>query len=340
MRKYCLIILIFLAKQHSVFANDTCTLKASFYPGRDTLAVINFNAVFNNTTVGATSYTWLRDGIAVNSPAVYNYSTSKVGTNEVALAVSNGICVDTARVYVVLTGTPPVTHEYYKLALNVENIESQARAIVRINNEENILGGYIKYHAGEAGFIKRGFLAAVSDIGCVRWSIQTEGNEEHTVNNLKKASNGDIFAMLDSRILIRLDADGNQRWAKHLPQTGAFPPASNDLLEDSDGNVLLFYGGIAGHSVFKIDANGNTIWGRSYAVPNNQTVVPNAMVYLNGSYYICGALVTVTNQGGNANNQSFLSKINISTGATQWTKVYSGPGATFMTGCRFIITSC
>src|SRR5471030_2296380 len=105
MKKYCLIILLFLAKQQGYAALDTCGLHASFYPSRDTLVTANFSAVFNNTTIGATDFTWYVNGEAYSPFPSFSYSKAKIGVNEISLAVTNGACVDTARMYVVVTGT-------------------------------------------------------------------------------------------------------------------------------------------------------------------------------------------------------------------------------------------
>jgi len=340
MKKYCLLIMFFLVKQNAFAVFDTCTLKASFYPSKDTMVLTSFNAVFNNTTVGANKFTWLSDGAPYSSDPLLNYSTVNVGVNEVALAVSNGFCADTAYMYVVVTGAPPPTHDYYKLGVSADGNPSIAYSVARINTEEYIMGGYNTYFTG-TGFRKKAFLTVLSDDGCIRWSKQITDTIDHNVTQLKKAANGDILVGYDSHTIMRIDADGNPKWTKILPDYLTVKRIFTDFTEDADGNILIFYSGnfvgVPNQSIVKIDRNGNTLWARSYYIPdtqilqpigltNKQALYPHGIVQANGGYYFSGQLDTRLNYLGEALNQSFLSRIDINTGATQWIKLYTGSG--------------
>ena len=349
MRKYCLIILLCFVQQAVFAAFDTCTLKASFYPSRDTLVTTSFNTVFNNTTVGATDLTWYSNGVAYSLASQFNYSTTTIGVNEVLLAVKNGFCIDTARMYVVVTGTPPSTHDYYKLGLDADGKESIAYSVARINSEEYVMGGYNNYFIG-TGFRKKAFLTMLSDDGCIRWSKQIADTTDHNVTQLKKAANGDILVGYDSHTIMRMDANGNPKWTKILPDYLTVKRIFTDFMEDADGNILIFYSGyfvgVPNQSIVKIDGNGNTIWARSYYVPDTlisqlfgptykQTLLPHGIVQANGSYYFSGQLDTRLNYLGQTLNQSFLSRIDVNTGATQWTKLYTGTGP-FSIGALYV----
>ncbi len=327
MKICCLLILLFLAQQTVWASVDTCSLKASFYPSKDTLVTTNFSAVFNNTTTGATDFTWYVNGQAYSPFQSFSYSTATIGVNEISLAVTNGACVDTARIYVVVTGVPPSTHDYYKLGVSVNGNESMSYAVARINTEEYIMGGYINYNIS-TGLRKKAFLTVLSDDGCIRWTKQITDTIDHNVTQLKTTANGDILVGYDSYSIMRIDANGNQKWTKSLPDYLTVHRNFTDFMEDGDGNILIFYSGVfvgaTNQAIVKIDANGNTIWARYYAVADKQTLLPKSLIQLNGSYYFCGHFDTRINNLGQVLNQSFLSRIDMGTGATQWAKLYTG----------------
>lgn len=117
----------------------------------------------------------------------------------------------------------------------------------------------------------------------------------------------------------RLDASGTPMWTQTLGGLGV-DDAGNEIIETANGNILT--GGTYGSDsttnhglLWKLDANGNTIWAKRYSGPgevNFDDLTENS----DGSFMVSGFYQTA---GGDAD----AIMINLDTAGTEiWAKVY------------------
>lgn len=128
-----------------------------------------------------------------------------------------------------------------------------------------------------------------------------------------RAGNADVY-------LIKIDSAGNKQWENTIG--GAGWEYGYSICRSGDGGYILVgftspYGaGSEDVYVIKTDANGDTIWTRTYGGINVD--VGRSVCQTNdGGYLICG----YTKSFGAGKDDIYLLKIN-SDGDTLWTKVY------------------
>ena len=296
---------------------DTCTLKASFFPKRDTVVAANFLQVLTNTTQGATQFTWLGNNdtryFSSQTEPVSGTFSAGVGINQFALAVSNGICKDTARMYVVVTGTPPSDKSSFQLSFGRTNATSRATTIDKLDNNKYVIGGYLEYITGPPNYntYQKGFISVIDEEGCIQWSRRL-GKTSDVVTLVKKAANGDIFCKVGSTLMRINAANGEVKWSRNMTAGSGF-----SFTEDTDGSIILCWGG-AGVSLTKLDANGGLLLSSTVVTAvTNTSVSPRSVISLNGNYYICGDFINTTTLAG----QAFVIAANANL-TLQWSKWY------------------
>ena len=127
------------------------------------------------------------------------------------------------------------------------------------------------------------------------------------------AGNGDMF-------LVKVDAAGGISWSKTSGEA-AYSEVAKSVTLISGGGYLV--SGICANPttqatksvMTRLDANGNTVWSRSYSSANSNQFYSN---YVEGN---------VAYASGGANNEAFFARIDLATGNVLTSKAYAGTGA-------------
>ena len=75
------------------FPSSVCSIQ-SLFSGPSTVC-LNDNAIFTNSSVSATGYTWRKNGITISANSNLNHVFDSVGVFQLELIATNGVCYDT-----------------------------------------------------------------------------------------------------------------------------------------------------------------------------------------------------------------------------------------------------
>src|ERR1700693_911437 len=78
--------------------SDSCSLKAKYFPGSDTVVSNGSPIFFENQSLNSSSFSWFINGVFTSSQKDFTLNPS-LGVNEIMLVASNGICTDTSFSY-------------------------------------------------------------------------------------------------------------------------------------------------------------------------------------------------------------------------------------------------
>lgn len=335
----------------SISQSNPCNIKATFTNSRDTIVTADtFRGYYNNTTVGATSFNWLMNGLPYyygNIPNSFNpfvNNFSGVGIYKFQLAVTNGICQDTATTIVVFTGiNPPAQKKYYSSALSVVDknfadfINNIPNDIIATADQQYLVSGQYNQNIGVYSSPKNAILFKINDTGCIKWS-KVLPYDNSSFNSTASTSNGDNLSIGNiagnSIIILRTDPNGNLIWSK--TPSPIFPFAGSigysKIAEDSNGNIIIagsvnnfnIYSPSSGIIVFKLDKNGNIIWSKIFqkkplnSLSNNYTF-PYDILTVGSDIFISG----YTADYSSARNDGLLVKLSSLDGTIEWSKTYS-----------------
>lgn len=335
--------------------SNPCGIKAQFTNQKDTIITTDFYQVdFTNISTGATSFKWLYNGLQYyytpTQPSKFNFainSSTGVSIHKVELAITNGICVDTASVVVILTGKqPPVTKTNFSSTLSVfsknffETYEHSINDFTTTGSGNYLISGNYSTHVGGNEVLKNGFLINLNDSACINWSKRIAPHNS-SFNTVKSCKNGDILATANlngaaqSLLLIRLSSDGHIKWAKtilNLLQSNGSSPVS--LFEEDENENIIIAGNtndyrslgnsISEQKIFKLNKDGNIIWSkllrRKYEYPYGTGIIARNILSVGDDIYVSGVLSVDQSY----RLESFIIKLNSTTGEEKWSKRYVG----------------
>ncbi|NJO01667.1 MAG: hypothetical protein HC880_08220 [Bacteroidia bacterium] len=199
----------------------------------------------------------------------------------------------------------------------------------------------------EGGFIATGtlssqnvFVAKLDNQGEIVW-IKKFGSDK--IYGLEIFEDGSFFVsgqvhsfdhglsrLLDHR-LSKLDANGNILWSKIYGDNGWNGTAL--VRKDTDGGVILSgwtgtFGLDTDLSLVKLDQDGNLLWRRVYARPNNTNIMwfdAQRVTPLPNGGYLCSGYVT----NGNLGLTDILVMKISNSGTLEWSKVYGSNQSDF-----------
>lgn len=248
-----------------------CPAKASFTP-LSTSSYTNLAVNFINTSTGASSYNWFVNGVQQGTGTNFSYAFTSAGNYVIKLRATNGTCADSLAGTVVITDTC-ITQTFQK-------IYGGAGDDVAYDVRSTTDGGYIM--AGKTNSFGSGnydgYVIKTDALGNVQWSKVYGGAAEDYINKIMQTPDGGYVFVGTTRSygstatdawVVKLDGSGTVQWAKRFGEnTGSGEQALNICLT-SDGGYAI----IGSHNaapafsnvlVFKLDANGNLLWGKVF----------------------------------------------------------------------------
>lgn len=176
-------------------------------------------------------------------------------------------------------------------------------------------------------------LIKISKTGNIIWRNDFSAGNMSTASALSEIENKDIFVCgqtfrnwdtsRSDILLVKTNAQGDTLWTKTFG--GAEKDYGNNIIKTSDGNILIagktesFGAGSKGDIyLIKVNYNGDTIWTKVYADPN-QEVPFHLLETKNGEY-----LVTGTNEDNDNPREIYLLKVD-GNGAKLWDKKIGPP---------------
>ena len=157
------------------------------------------------------------------------------------------------------------------------------------------------------GYWSQNFLTLTRDSGLISANI---------------GGTGDFFN------LTKLDKNDNIVWSKIFQDTAYISLGSKCAIQTNDGGYLaagyktLPFGGPKYGYIIKTDANGDSLWSKSYYFPNENVSFLCVLEDSYGQFYITGEI----KDSNNLNQYSIIILKTTSTGDTLWTRLFSGFG--------------
>ena len=319
--------------------SDSCSLKAKYFPGSDTVVSNGNPIVLENQSLNSNSIAWLINGLFTSSQADLIFYPS-LGVNEIMLVASNGICTDTAYSYIILNGSVPGQYSNFQKQYNPAGQAMEPFCMTNDKSNGYLLAGDY-YIPSENSFVTRTTsLVHIDEKGCVDWSkAMIEGEEEVIQSTISTYDSGYLIAAFPFQSsqdnypkelnVFKLDRLGNKEWAHSFSNGTNVNNFYSAMCETHDHDVVIEIGSfpVAGNpsaiSIIKIDPLGRFIWGRKLSMENNAfyniggIVEKNNFIYATGSIYEGAAPFQVL--------RSFLVQIDEVTGLPIWTK-QNNPG--------------
>ena len=338
---YCISsLLLFFANCQA--QNNSCGLHAQYAPSRDTFSTGNINLSFINFSTGYSSFQWLLDGYpyyyTTPVPDTFQIYISSVGIHKIQLAVSNGLCSDTATSYVIITGNTPSKAGLDNMIMGIydshaTDFSNQTPiSIDTLPGNNFLISGNAQNTVNLQQLPQQGFMMSIGQQGCVNWAKQVSAYYNTTIRQSIRCANGDMLSLCiganystvpTTMFLIRTTQSGNLIWAKGLDAVLDI----GFIKEDADQNICLL--GTAntnlftiGYFLLKMDNNGNILW--THLLQNSQPFnsynysSPTDVVQIGQYYYVSGSV----NLPGQLNAFGFLSKFKIGDGSHIWTNLY------------------
>jgi hypothetical protein len=109
----------------SIIVTVQCTMQANFSQN-DQEVLPGDNVTFTQQTPGAQSYTWLLDGVAVQTGPTYSHTFNALGGHSVCLVTFNGSCRDTACTYVPVGDCGRKRNNIWAFGMNINGLDFTA----------------------------------------------------------------------------------------------------------------------------------------------------------------------------------------------------------------------
>ncbi|KUG24880.1 hypothetical protein ASZ90_005307 [hydrocarbon metagenome] len=198
---------------------------------------------------------------------------------------------------------------------------------VIVANDGNyvVLGNTESYGAGRIDF----YLLKLDPNGNLIWSKTYGGQYDESASEVLQTSDGGFIMCGNTKLsasgsrdayIVRVDAQGNQLWAKNYG--GAGGETASGIIETSDGGYI-FSGSTTSNGtddfqlwIVKIDANGNEVWSKTHGGAEWEeaaSISPTS----DGGYILSGYTLS---KGAGAKD-AYLIKVN-ATGDVIWDKVF------------------
>jgi len=191
-------------------------------------------------------------------------------------------------------------------------------------------GGYIIVGNWETrrGYFGNIVLIKTNSNGDSLWMRHFGAEGSHGVSAQQTANEGFIIAGHNwyNAILIKTDANGDTLWTKTFVGSGILQ-GSKSVQQTSDGGYVLcgntYSSGNIDVILIKTDANGDTLWMKTFGGSNNDYGYSVQQTSDSG-YVLCG----YTNSYGSGDFDAWIIKTDAN-GDTLWTKTLGGSGADF-----------
>lgn len=198
---------------------------------------------------------------------------------------------------------------------------------VIVANDGNyvVLGNTESYGAGRIDF----YLLKLDPNGNLIWSKTYGGQYDESASEVLQTSDGGFIMCGNTKLsasgsrdayIVRVDAQGNQLWAKNYG--GAGGETASGIIETSDGGYI-FSGSTTSNGtddfqlwIVKIDANGNEVWSKTHGGAEWEeaaSISPTS----DGGYILSGYTLS---KGAGAKD-AYLIKVN-ATGDVIWDKAF------------------
>jgi gliding motility-associated-like protein len=328
----CVILSVWINNLHGQRVNE-CNVKASFTPDNDTAFTGSYLGELINTSTDATSIAWYVDGFpAFNSSNTFRPSISEVGIHEIMLVARNGNCTDTTISYFTNYGSP-IDKRLIRANYGMPATQDVPKAIDSTADGGFLLGG--NSYDRKTQFT-RPYVIKISEVGCVEWSKLLEVHGY--LGALRTLSDGGFFALINvspyhNVIMARFDKNGGLIWKREF-DLRTYLTALDVIYEVGDGSLII----AGGHSTFngfvilRIDLSGQALWSKYYRKYNGDFATPKSVTRIHQTLFISGFVNDPNNDGFNSeyNKDGFLMSMELSSGQTNWTKIYgSNTGTDF-----------
>ena len=315
-----------------------CGVKASFSPGHDSVVSGSFQVHFTSTSLHAISFSWFINGALASNNSDLQWANNIPGLYEFKLVASNGSCWDTAVCYYFYPGSYPGDRHNLRGYYGPPAIDDNATCLLSTSGGGYLMGGYVNSGSSYTTNADNGYLIKTDESGCIQWSriIQSQGDGKiRTMTELQDQG----FALLGysdlSQYLLRLDARGNQLWAKNYSIQG-MPFGFTRIRQSPDGGFVMagpeygLMGLTTGMVVLRTDGFGNIRWSRFYAKSSamGTSYSPNDILLKGNDIYITGQVDQAEGTISHTIQQAsgIILKINDATGQTLWTQKYEQQG--------------
>ncbi|MBL7802290.1 MAG: gliding motility-associated C-terminal domain-containing protein [Saprospiraceae bacterium] len=275
---------------YSIYHVVDCPVNAGFITS-ETVISVGETVVFTDTSTGANSWQWLLNGVPAGTNPGFSYTFSSSGIYTVVLTAGNGACTDQAavaiRVEAPCTGlmelgeyhsTDPV---YNKLILH-STLFSQAGDVAGAGV---LPVGFDNY---------KGLLAKWNGAAQLQWVKGVQGRYFH---KMLEAPDGNwvAYAIGSPCLLTKIKPDGTVLWTKSFTISGSLSTylGFNHLAIMPNGDIACCF--IADNQnttyLFRLDANGNLLWQKSFGGYTGCNISPaydgsnNLWVFIFSDYY-------------------------------------------------------
>jgi gliding motility-associated-like protein len=257
-----------------------------------------------------------------------------------SLVASNGNCRDTATIVLFSAGTPHSVDSVQLSNYGFHDTNDFGTCMDDTPDGGFILGGYSAMESCGS----RGLLVKLKEKGCIAWSKtfrRSDGCGDIEFTEVCASPDSSYYALQKNGGMSKLDKLGNLVWAKNWQMQGAFGAYLGlaKLTTDEAGFIYAIGPSINnGWVVAKIAPDGNMLWNRYHRQGNYdpEHVATSDWSFVRGIFCRDGKLYVTgwNNNAGSSKYFSFLTKIDASTGNTDWQYGYSdeadGPGKTSM----------
>lgn len=313
----------------------TCPVAVHFTPP-DTAVTLNTTLNFTNATSGATSYSWLLNGVAQSTAFNFSQAFTSPGNYTIKLIASNGLCSDSLTRTVVVTGAcvPQLTFQ---------NTYGGSRDFYGNDIRATPDGGYII--AGRTFVVSSGaddgYLLKINNAGVVQWSHTYGGARADAFYRIIVTADGGFIAVGQTRsygfltgaaLAVKTDATGIVQWARQFGENSTFGEIASNVLQTSDGGYVITgrqnnNPGTGNVLVIKLDAAGNLVWTKVYDDSDSDN--GSALLEDNGGILVAGTSRSATW------HDALIMKLDPANGNVIWSKKYDIDGRNNSGGVSF-----
>ena len=300
---------------------------------------IGSTVVFTLTAPALTDFEWFVDGVPAGTGASFSYTFNNEGFYEISVEGGTGSLLCQAFDMTHVSVTCPVDASFTASSLNIfldETVTFTSTLTNSTSHEWYLDGMQVSTANGfsetfpNEGFYSvqliasNGICSDTTDLTYVIVSNPCSGSGAKQISTgsqkpvqIRKLDDGGLLVIfsisLSDHTIVRFDADQQVVWAKQVDVDGLY---ADDVVEDLVNGDLLFCGHIAGQGtsdgvIFKLDANGDYIWGLRTVQPS--MFLDNIEAAPGGGFLISGS----------SNDSTRLVKF-LTDGTILWAKRYQG----------------
>ena len=309
-------------------AQDTnpCGVKAIMFPAGDSILAVPSSILFENASINATDYKFIYGQIehSLNQPL---YHSIEPGLNIVKLVAYNGGCTDTAVTHFFTAGKFPSATDNPRRHYGIQRRALEMTGLTGAKDD----GKYIYGHRVASTFWnepKQGLLIKSKQEGCVEWSIKLTDISPSDITKVRESADGGLYLLAEAeyrRPIVKLDSLGNKLWARTLSTEYGIITHNLVPLPDGEAAVLAFHTPTQTLVLARFSADGQLVWQKVYDHDIVSYDYFTSIEYKDGYLYIGGNIYF----DGWTGYHSIISKVNLQTAATIWTRTYHSPTGFF-----------